>query len=95
MNKDNFLNDKYNNNNKHSHLHTRFPITKPGLCGTNPKFPYRDPRHYVDPCCDFPKKCQYGYTAQLTLNQPHPHIDNCHSPELPTSHPWFEPSASP
>lgn len=85
--------NKNNNENQHQHLQTRFPITKPGLCATNPKFPYRDIRHYTDPCCDFPKECQYGYIAQNALNQSFTSRKNCHSPELPTSHPWFEPSS--
>lgn len=89
------MNSDKNNNNKNHHSPTqaRFPITKPGLCSTNPKFPYRDLRHYTDPCCDFPKKCQYGSIAQSALNQPHSNHIKCHSPELPTSHPWFEPSS--
>lgn len=70
----------------------RFPITKPQICGNNPKFPYRDIRHYTDPCCDYPKQCQMGYTAQVTLNLQHNSGVSCHSPELPTSHPWFEPT---
>ena len=78
-------------NNKDVHQ-SRFPITKPGLCATNPKFPYRDIRHYIDPCCDFSKKCQFGFTAQSALNQPHSNQIKCRSPELPTSHPWFEPT---
>lgn len=80
------------NNHKHGHQKQHFPFTKAGSGPEAPKFPYRDPRHYVDPTADFPRKSQLGYTAQLTLNQPHPHLNNCHSPELPTSHPWFEPS---
>lgn len=85
---------EHHNNTKHGQTHhQRFPIVKPGLSVSNPQFPYRDARHYVDPCCDFPKNSQYGYTAQLTLKEPHPALDNCHSPELPTSHPWFEPSS--
>ena len=67
----------------------RFPITKPQMCGSNPKFPYRDVRHYIDPCCDFQKKCQYGYTAQISLEHHQHSAPTCHSPELPTSHPWL------
>lgn len=84
-----------NQNNEKCHKNgnqapQRFPIRKPGLCETNPKFPLR---YNADPCCNLPKQCQYGYTAQHALNKPHQNLFNqCHSPELPTSHPWFEPS---
>ena len=90
MNKEH--NSKDQLSHKYGHQKQHFPVTKAGP-GADPKFPYRDPRHYVDPCLDVQKKSQLGYTAQLTLNQPHPQLDNCHSPELPTSHPWFEPSS--
>lgn len=90
MNKDHNSSDQLSQ--KHGHQKQHFPFTKAAAGVEVPKFPYRDPRHYVDPVADFQKKSQLGYTAQLTLNQPHPHLNNCHSPELPTSHPWFEPS---
>jgi hypothetical protein len=75
----------------------KFPITKPQICSNNPQFPYRDVRHYTNPCCDFAKKCQIGYAAQQSLEQHQQHQNtsstgSCHSPDLPTSHPWFEPS---
>lgn len=85
-------NNKKDNEQSHHSTQSRFPITKPGLCSTSPKFPYRDIRHYTDPCCDAPKQCQYGYIAQTALNQPHSPQIHCHSAILPTSHPWFEPS---
>lgn len=88
------MNHEENKSKKDGHkTPTRFPITKPGLCSTKPKFPYKDTRHYVDPCCDFPKSCQIGSTAQIALEKSQVnHFSQCHSPELPTSHPWFEPS---
>ncbi len=71
----------------------KFPIKKPGLTSTDQKFPYRDNRHYTNPSLDFSKKSQLGYTAEHALKQPHQnYYSQCHSPELPTSHPWFEPS---
>lgn len=72
----------------------KFPITKPQICTNNPRFPYRDIRHYTSPCCDFPHQKNFGAAAKETLE----HHNNssptgfCHSPDLPTSHPWFEPS---
>lgn len=84
------INDKSAEN--HQQQQQRFPITKPQMCGNNPKFPYRDIRHYTEPCCDFPKQCQVGYTAQITLNQMTNSPTKCHSPEFPPSHPWFEPA---
>lgn len=85
-------NEKVNNYQKRS-FQQRFPITKPQICSSNPKFPYRDIRHYIDPCCDFPKECQYGYTAQISIEHHQPNVPKCQSPELPTSHPWFTPSS--
>ncbi|CRK91141.1 CLUMA_CG004829, isoform A [Clunio marinus] len=72
----------------------RFPIVKPQISETDPKFPYRDNRHYTDPTANFPKKSkQVGYTAKLTLQKSTNNaVSMCHSPELPTSHPWFEPA---
>ncbi|CAO1418140.1 unnamed protein product [Diamesa hyperborea] len=71
----------------------KFPITVHQICGTDPKFPYRDIIHYTDPCCHVKKVCQMGYTAQQSLNESLEHKKvNQLSPELPTSHPWFDPN---
>lgn len=63
----------------------KFPVTKPQLCNNKPKFPFRDIRHYTDPCCDFPKQCQIGYTAQATLNELSSPISKNQSTEHATS----------
>lgn len=85
--------DKSGEQNTQKQQQQRFPITKPQICSSNPKFPFRDIRHYTDPCCDFPKQCQQmGSIAKLTLDQHQNPVATCHSPEFPTSHPWFAPS---
>lgn len=92
MNQENKKNHHKNGEKASSH----FPITKPGLGISAPKFPYVDRHHYVDPSSDTKKQCQLGNIAQHALNKPHQnHFSQCHSPELPTSHPWFEPPSSP
>ena len=66
-------------------LQKRFPITKPQLCNNNPKFPFKDLRHYINPCCDYPENCQIGYTAQETLNQMNNNISKNQSTKHATS----------
>lgn len=73
----------------------RFPFRKYYICETNPKFPYRDVRHYIDPCCNFPRTCNYGEIAKLSLEQHQSTSDTSHSPLLPTNHPWFHHSKPP
>lgn len=73
----------------------RFPIINPQICSNNPKFPFRDVRHYTDPCCNYTEKCQIGYAAQKSMEEcskptHHSSPPKCHSPDLPTSHPWFD-----
>lgn len=63
----------------------RFPITKPHFCNNKPRFPYRDVRHYKNPCCDFPKQCQLGFTAQATMEEHHSLISENQSAEHATS----------
>lgn len=90
VNMDNLDNGKFNrdgNAKLDQPIQTTFPITKPVICSTNPKFPYQDIRHYIDPCCDYATKFEYGYTAQFALNK-----INCHFPEYPKSHSRFKPS---
>lgn len=64
----------------------------------NPKFPFNNWQHYIDPGVEVKKPRRIGFIAQQSMCESHNLDDDLRSPtspNLPTSHPWFSCSSPP
>lgn len=69
-----------------------FPMrSQPKIQENNPKYPFRDLKHYLEPSRDFKKVKEYGYTAQLSIDKkPLDVVPSCQTPDPKAKNPWFK-----
>lgn len=61
----------------------------------NPKFPFNNWQHYIDPEKEVKRPKRIGFIAQQSMCESHMPDDGLKSPDLPTSHPWFSCASPP
>lgn len=73
-----------------------FPIKhEPQNDALNPKFPFINWQHYIDPGVEVKKPRRIGFIAQQSMCESHSPNEDLKSPDFPTNHPWFSSTSPP